>query len=324
VDLSRAVGGGEVHDCACVRGGAIVSDAGSETRRLIEAGTHPDWHVVVKELALYSDDPKVRNKKLTNIPVSVLRTHLVDPAHRTAERRAGGRADKIFIVDEAELIDAGAGQNSLLKVLEEPPTGTVIVLATSKPERLLPTIRSRCQRVAFEALDEEAMESWFARREREAGRIGRAEREWVTRQYAGGSPGRAAEALEGGFFEWSRRLEPLLREAEGGRLPADLGSTMAGLVDEWAKAFVSARPQASKDAANKAGAGHLLTLLNERARASLHGAARGSEAQRRALREIDLLARAERELSRNVNPALAFDALAARLAAPLEGEALYA
>lgn len=321
---ARAFGAALLDPSTTVEGERIESDPESETRRLLEAGTHPDWHVVVKELALYSDDPAIRRKKLTNIPVDVLRAHLVDPAHRTPERREGGAADKVFVVDEAELIDAGAGQNSLLKVLEEPPAGTVIVLVTSAPERLLPTIRSRCQRVAFEPLDEEAMEAWMARREAARGEVAKAERRWVIESYAGGSPGRAEQALEGGFHEWSRTLGPMLDEAAGGRLPADLGSTMAGLVDEWARAYVAARDQASKDAANKAGTGHLLTLLSERFRRDLRRSDRGSAAQRRALRDIDLVTQAEREIGRNVNLALAFDALAARLAAPLEGEALYA
>ncbi|MEL7087151.1 MAG: hypothetical protein AAGL98_01715, partial [Planctomycetota bacterium] len=113
---------------------------------------HPDLHVVNKELARYSDDRQVRDRKLTSIPVDVLRTALIEPAYLGAQLNHG----KVFIVDEAELLNA-AGQNVLLKTLEEPPTpddntgggGTTIILVTANEDRLLPTIRSRCQRIAF-------------------------------------------------------------------------------------------------------------------------------------------------------------------------------
>ena len=42
-----------------------------------------------------------------------------------------------------------SAQNALLKTLEEPPKGTVLVLTTSMPDKLLPTIRSRCAKAQF-------------------------------------------------------------------------------------------------------------------------------------------------------------------------------
>ena len=55
---------------------------------------------------------------------------------------------RVFIVDEATALQ-GAAANALLKTLEEPPARTMFVLATAAPEQLLPTIRSRCQRLHF-------------------------------------------------------------------------------------------------------------------------------------------------------------------------------
>ena len=46
---------------------------GPASARLIAAGTHPDLHVIRKELAAYCDDPEIRTRKLTNIPVAVIR-----------------------------------------------------------------------------------------------------------------------------------------------------------------------------------------------------------------------------------------------------------
>ncbi|MBA3820514.1 MAG: hypothetical protein H0X17_16610 [Deltaproteobacteria bacterium] len=55
---------------------------------------------------------------------------------------------RVFIVEEATSL-APPAANSLLKTLEEPPARTLFVLCTTAPEQLLPTIRSRCQRIRF-------------------------------------------------------------------------------------------------------------------------------------------------------------------------------
>ena len=66
---------------------------------------------------------------------------------RAAYRPFEGRR-RVVIIDQAEAIMPGA-QDALLKTLEEPPAGTTFVLVTAAPELLLPTIRSRCQRLRF-------------------------------------------------------------------------------------------------------------------------------------------------------------------------------
>ena len=60
----------------------------------------------------------------------------------------------MVIVDEADRMSSGA-QNAFLKTLEEPPPNSVIILITSAPDSLLPTIRSRCQLVKFNSLSQE-------------------------------------------------------------------------------------------------------------------------------------------------------------------------
>jgi DNA polymerase-3 subunit gamma/tau len=55
---------------------------------------------------------------------------------------------KVYIVDEAHMLTR-EGANAFLKTLEEPPPHVVFILATTEPEKLPPTILSRCQRYAF-------------------------------------------------------------------------------------------------------------------------------------------------------------------------------
>ncbi len=59
---------------------------------------------------------------------------------------------KVFIIKDADAMTKDA-QNCLLKTLEEPPAASVIILVTSRPEQLLPTIKSRCKQVKFTPLE---------------------------------------------------------------------------------------------------------------------------------------------------------------------------
>jgi DNA polymerase III subunit gamma/tau len=63
---------------------------------------------------------------------------------------------KVYIIDECHMLTTAAF-NSLLKTLEEPPPHVVFVLATTDPQRVLPTIISRCQRFDYRRIPVEAM-----------------------------------------------------------------------------------------------------------------------------------------------------------------------
>jgi DNA polymerase-3 subunit delta' len=300
--------------------GELEADPDSETRRLIAAGAHPDLHVITKELAAYSDDGKIRNQKQITIAKDVIAKRLLEPISLAPSVRTSARAGKVFVVDEAELLDASMGrattQNALLKTLEEPPAGSVIVLVTAHEERLLPTVRSRCQRVPFRGLGDDEMEAWRARAGLDVGdeRWG-----WALR-FAEGSPGRALEALETGLDAWAGALGPILADLESGRYPVEGGAELAGLMNDWAAGWVTrgekagARP--SKEAANRRAMRHLVALLSGWSRSWIRdgvGADPGL-ALRRA-RTADIITDAERHAASNVNTVFVLDDLLARLAA---------
>jgi DNA polymerase-3 subunit gamma/tau len=74
---------------------------------------------------------------------------------------------KVYVIDECHMLSTAAF-NALLKTLEEPPPRVVFVLATTDPQRVLPTILSRCQRFDFRRIPLEALEShlrWIAEQE---------------------------------------------------------------------------------------------------------------------------------------------------------------
>jgi DNA polymerase-3 subunit delta' len=295
--------------------GQIEPDPDSPTQRLLAAGTHPDLHVVTKELAAVSREARVRDSKQRNIAKDVLEEFLLEPAARTAAAAPGALAAKVFVVDEAELIDA-VGQNALLKTLEEPPPGSVIILVTSMQERLLPTIRSRSQRVPFVPLAAEAMTRWLKGSGLDLSGFDAASRDWLM-SFAGGSPGIARLAVATGLVEWHKTLAPLLADLDRGHYPVEMGQVMAKLADDWAAAWVEGPggTNASKDAANTPAARQMFRLVTEHYRSRLRAAASKHDAAalNGSLRAIELIGEAERQADASVNAVFVMDNLAAQL-----------
>jgi DNA polymerase-3 subunit delta' len=97
--------------------------------------------------------------------VAPKRVLLVDQM-RQIEREANfrpyeGKA-RIFLVDDADKLNEPAA-NALLKILEEPPPTSHLILITSQPAMLLPTIRSRCQSVRFSPIAAPEIEEYLIR-----------------------------------------------------------------------------------------------------------------------------------------------------------------
>ncbi len=67
---------------------------------------------------------------------------------------------KLFIISQAERLHPSAA-NKLLKLLEEPPAHVVFILVSSRPETLLPTIRSRCQVLRFSRVTSKELRLWL-------------------------------------------------------------------------------------------------------------------------------------------------------------------
>ena len=78
-----------------------------------------------------------------------------------ASTTKGGR--KIVLIFDAHLLSAGQGEaaNALLKILEEPPKNTTLILITDHVELLLPTILSRCQRIGIPRLNDSFIQDWL-------------------------------------------------------------------------------------------------------------------------------------------------------------------
>ncbi len=98
---------------------------------------------------------------------------------------------KIAVIDDAHMLTVAA-QNALLKTLEEPPEHSLLILIANNPDALLPTVRSRCQRVQFAPLPAETVGEILIER---AGLDATAAAELAA--LAEGSPGRALALSQG-------------------------------------------------------------------------------------------------------------------------------
>lgn len=296
----------------------------SRSADLLRLGTHPDVHLIRKERAATSTDRDLRERKQLNIPIGLLRELMIGGASgdghphesRVAHSPVLG-AGKVFIIDEAELLDLD-GQNALLKTLEEPPPRTTIVLVASHEDRLLPTIRSRCQRVTFGPLDQASMQRWTERHLDPA----TPDLAWAL-GFAGGSPGLALEAIEHGLHAWHLQLDAIVTDLAAGRVGPAMAESMAELVGVFSEGVVKANPDASKEAANRKAAGFLLLVMGTIIRRRLVTAvADGAVGQVDALGAcVDAMVEAERAMSSNVNQKLVLANLVAQCGVQLAGHA---
>lgn len=184
---------------------ALSSD--DQAVRLVDAGTHPDLVVLER---LVKDRKKGDEPSLArNITVDQIRglSHFLHLAPSMARRR-------VVLIDSADELERGAA-NALLKNLEEPPRGTVFLLVSHAPGRLLPTIRSRCRFLNFQPLSDEDMSAALA----EAAPDLTVEARHVLIRGAAGSPGRALAmrdldmpALEAALARIAETGDPLNKE----------------------------------------------------------------------------------------------------------------
>jgi DNA polymerase-3 subunit delta' len=221
---------------------------------MIDAGSHPDFQLVYKELARFHEDARVRGRVMQELGIDVIAGFLLNPAYRAASRERG----KVFVVLEAELMSAEA-QNSLLKTLEEPPPGVTIVLLAERPEQMLPTTVSRCAVVRFRLLPREFVVSRLLEAE-----VPPPEAEfWAA--FTEGSLGRALKLAKEDFYELKRDLLgrlAALREAGDAELGAYLTTKMEKLADAAVKALKAEQgAELSTMLANRRAAGTMLELI---------------------------------------------------------------
>ena len=110
---------------------------------LIEAGSHPDFKLLERL-------PRPSSEELAR-SITVEQVRGLQPLFATTPSLSPRRVVLIDAIDDLERSAA----NALLKNLEEPPAGTIFLLVSHAPGRLLPTIRSRCRLLRFAPLEDD-------------------------------------------------------------------------------------------------------------------------------------------------------------------------
>jgi DNA polymerase-3 subunit delta' len=184
---------------------------------LSRAGSHPDIHWLRRP-----DDRK-------SIGVDAVR-EICEQLAMTSLR--GGHRVAVVLPAQAMTISA---QNALLKTLEEPAPRTLLVLVTSRPSRLLPTLRSRCQRIEIPRPEVQAADEWLA------GELGRSPAPGLL-ELAGGAPLKAV-ALAPHFASLTEQMTELLKRLLEGR--AEVTATAAEMLGDglavrldWMEAWI--------------------------------------------------------------------------------------
>ena len=149
----------------CESKAADLSACGTcQACRWLEAGNHPDFRRVAPEgddeaeegaREKATEKAKKRNSSMIKIDqIRELENFVFVGSHREGNR--------VVLITEADAMNQPAA-NSLLKILEEPPSSVYFILVSSKAKALLPTIRSRCRTVPFGAPDAAEATAWLAR-----------------------------------------------------------------------------------------------------------------------------------------------------------------
>lgn len=184
--------------------------------KLMDAGSHPDMRLL----------ERLVHEKTGNLARNIS----VEQVRALGEFMALTPALspwRVVVIDAADDLETSAA-NALLKILEEPPWNTLFFLVSHAPGRLLPTIRSRCRRLNFEALEHEAMTSIL---DRQGAQMSDSERTRVI-ALAGGSAGRALAVAELGLAKLEDSVLAILRNgdptnARRSELAAELGKKSA-------------------------------------------------------------------------------------------------
>ena len=171
-----------------------------EAGHLLAAGSHPDFRLLRRGPKGEKEEKKARDNGLVSLEEQDLARNIKVDQIRALQPLFQNQASisdyRVVVVDAADDLER-AGANALLKNLEEPPKRTIFFLISHMPERLLPTVRSRCQMLRFDPLCDEDMRKIL---KNAAPKLSEADLE-VLVQAGEGSPGRALQYVEVGLAE---------------------------------------------------------------------------------------------------------------------------
>ena len=221
---------------ACVRIARLAELDSLIERGLMERGESPDAATVERVPLLIETHPDVW--AIVPDPVR-LKTPVARPMIRVGQLRAVRRAAyfkpqarrRVFILDGADSMRWNDA-DIFLKILEEPPESATLVLIASRPDALLPTIRSRCLQFHFAPVEAEQIEAFLGKRTTES-----AAQRKLAAQLANGSPGAALELDLEESTRLRRQILRLIELSVEGRRYGEIFTATAQLAKQEKESF---------------------------------------------------------------------------------------
>lgn len=171
------------------------------TAALLAAGAHPDYRELRRLPKKDGKDGELA-RSITIDQVRALAPFLGTMASMSPRR--------VIVIDSADELERPGASNALLKSLEEPPAGTIFLLVSHAPGRLLPTIRSRCRLLRLEPLDDQAMRAALTQALPEAS----GDEIAALVRVGAGSPGRALRYAELELGDIDEALHAIARDGD--------------------------------------------------------------------------------------------------------------
>jgi DNA polymerase-3 subunit delta' len=254
------------------RGEGLEVDPAHRVAHLFAAGSHPDFKLLARL-------PKDKSEELAR-SISIDQVRTLQPMFATSPSFSSRRVVLIDAVDDLER----SGANALLKNLEEPPSGTIFLLVSHAPGRLLPTIRSRCRMLRFAGLDDAASASVLrlALPESDGGEIS------ALTAIAAGAPGQAIRFAGLDISGLDRAIDRIAREGDAtGLQRLALAKQLSGKAAQARyEAFLERAPGRIADEARKGGDIETKVALWTQARGIADGAVRLSMDQQTTVFEM--------------------------------------
>ncbi len=179
--------------------------------RQIARKAHPDLQIL-RPILNPSDDERKWEKAPDDMDSATIPIQMMRRLREDATRRPVLGKHKVYLVTQAHQMTEPA-QNALLKTLEEPIPGALLILTTDNQEKLLPTVRSRCWHLPFGFVHPQTLSVWL----QETFQIAEAEAESLA-QLSQGRPGlavRYAQMSEPPLgAQWAQRLREAVRRGE--------------------------------------------------------------------------------------------------------------
>lgn len=151
---------------------SLSTSPDSSDNSLISSNAHPDFKIIERDfietdrkkvLKAIKDGSALEDEELKNLKKSVfIRIDDVRGINEFFSKKSSHDGWRVVIIDSIDDMNS-ASANALLKVLEEPPAQSILMLISHNPGQLLPTIRSRCTKLVLKPLENNMVASLLRR-----------------------------------------------------------------------------------------------------------------------------------------------------------------